>query len=72
MSKPNLLRSEAADFLTDSGYPITKFSLQKLASTGGGPTYQIFGNKSLYTPENLLAWARAKISAPRRSTSEAA
>jgi hypothetical protein len=72
MPKPNLLRSEAADFLTENGFPVTKFSLQKLASTGGGPIYQIWGNKALYTPPNLLTWAEAKLSAPRRSTSEAA
>jgi hypothetical protein len=71
MPKPYLLRSESADFLTDSGFKTTKFNLQKLASIGGGPVYRIFGNRALYTPEDLLKWASEKLSSPRRSTSEA-
>ena len=43
-----------------------------MATTGGGPPYQIFGNLALYTPDNLETYAQAKLSAPRRSTSEAA
>jgi hypothetical protein len=71
MAKPNLLRSEAAEFLTESGFPTTKNTLQKYASTGGGPIYRIFGNRALYAPEDLLKWASEKLSSPRRSTSEA-
>ena len=67
-----LLRPEAADFLTERGFHTTKFTLQKYATTGGGPVYRIFGNRSLYTRDDLLSWAEAKLSAPRRSTSEAA
>ena len=40
------------------------------ATTGGGPIYRIFGNRALYTPDDLLAWAEEKLSAPRRSTSD--
>ena len=65
-------RPEAAEFLADHGFPTTKNTLQKYATTGGGPVYRIFGNRALYTPEDLLDWADAKLSAPRRSTSEAA
>ena len=72
MSDNYLLRPEAADFLTDRGFPTTKNTLQKYATTGGGPVYRIFGNRSLYTPDDLLAWAKTKLSPPRRSTSEAA
>ena len=67
-----LHRPEAADFLTERGFHTTKFTLQKYATTGGGPVYRIFGNRSLYRGEDLIAWAEAKLSAPRRSTSEAA
>ncbi len=67
-----MLRPEAAEFLTDRGFPTAKNTLQKYATTGGGPVYRIFGNRALYTPEDLLDWADAKLSAPRRSTSEAA
>jgi hypothetical protein len=67
-----LNRADAADFLNEHGFPCTKFSLQKYATVGGGPVYRIFGNRALYMPADLMAWAEAKLSAPRRSTSEAA
>ena len=67
-----LLRPEAADFLTERGFHTTKFTLQKYATTGGGPVYRIWGNRALYTRDDLLTWAKAKLSEPRRSTSEAA
>ncbi len=67
-----LHRPEAADFLTERGFQTTKFTLQKYATVGGGPVYRIWGNRALYVPDDLLAWAEAKLSAPRRSTSEAA
>ena len=44
MDKPYLTRTEAADFLTGMGLPIARSQLQKLATTGGGPQYSIFGN----------------------------
>ena len=72
MSDRYLLRSESADFLTERGFPTTKFTLQKMATTGGGPVYRIWGNRALYTRGDLSAWAEAKLSPPRRSTSEAA
>ena len=65
-------RSEAADYITEQGVPCTKGTLQKLASTGGGPAYQLFGNRTLYTTENLDSWIDEKLSAPRRSTSDVA
>ncbi len=72
MSDPYLLRPESADLLTEHGFPTTKFTLQKYATTGGGPVYRIWGNRALYTRDDLLTWAKAKLSEPRRSTSEAA
>lgn len=67
-----LTRPEAADYLRGLGYPISKTTLQKKATTGGGPPYQIFGNKALYTRRNLARWAAEQLSALRTSTSEAA
>ena len=64
-------RAEAADYLTDRGFKTKKGTLQKYATTGGGPPYVRFGNKALYSPDNLDQWAEGKMSAPRRSTSEA-
>ena len=65
-------RREAADELTRRGLKTSWRTLQKLATTGGGPIYQIFGNRAVYTDENLDAYAEGKLSAPRRSTSEPA
>jgi hypothetical protein len=72
MRKRYLTRQEAASYLSERGLPVTKNTLQKLATIGGGPAYSIFGNRALYTTETLDYWAEARLSAPRRSTSEAA
>jgi hypothetical protein len=53
-------RKNVAAFLTEAGYPISWAHLQKLASTGGGPPYELFGNKAIYTDETSLAWAKAR------------
>jgi len=62
-------RQEAADHLSQRGYPIKKATLQKLASIGGGPNYRIFGNRALYSTDDLDAWVKAKIGPYRSSTS---
>lgn len=67
-----LTREEASAHLTERGLKITKTTLQKMATLGGGPAYAIFGSRAVYTPQDLDAWADAKLSAPRTSTSEAA
>jgi hypothetical protein len=72
MTREYLTRAEAAAYLTSRGLPITKNTLQKMATVGGGPLYQIFGFRALYTAPNLDTWAEEKLSKPRRSTSEAA
>jgi hypothetical protein len=72
MNKPYLTRQEAASYLSDRGLIVSKNTLQKFATAGGGPQYAIFGNRALYTPESLDNWANAKLTKPRKSTSEAA
>jgi hypothetical protein len=67
-----LTRKQSAEFLTEQGLTVTNTTLQKLASVGGGPEYRIFGNRAVYAPDELLAWAEAKLTASRKSTSEAA
>lgn len=70
---PRLLtRQQAAEFLTANGFPTSKATLAKRACLGGGPTYQDYNGKSMYSPENLLKWAESRLSAPRQSTSDAA
>lgn len=67
-----LTRAEAATYLTERGLRVSKNTLQKWATVGGGPQYRLFGNRALYTPEELIQWAEAKMTAPRGNTSEAA
>lgn len=66
-------RSELAAALTSAGFPISKYTLDTLASRpgkAGGPPYRIFGRTSLYDLDEALDWAEARMSAPRRHTSE--
>jgi hypothetical protein len=71
MNKRYLTRQESASYLSERGLLVSKNTLQKFATTGGGPEYSIFGNRALYTPQNLDAWAEARLTASRKSTSEA-
>ena len=66
-----LRRKQAAEYLRVKygvGAPAT---LAKLATIGGGPLFQRIGRIPVYTPENLDAWAIAKLGPPLRSTAEA-
>jgi len=66
-----LTRDEQAAYLTEKGLRVCKTTLQKIATTGNGPQYVIFGNRALSTPDWLDIWAESKLK-PRGSTSEAA
>jgi len=63
-------RKETADALTEAGYPVAEATLTTMASRGGGPPYQLFGPRALYKWGDSLDWARARLSAPRRSAAE--
>jgi hypothetical protein len=65
-------RKEAAQFLTSHGYRTAPATLAKLACLGGGPVFRSFGRKPLYQAADLLAWAEARTTPPRHSTSERA
>jgi hypothetical protein len=62
-------RKEAADHLTERGLRVSKGTLQKLVTVGGGPVYRRFGLRAVYLAADLDAWAESKLSAPRCSTS---
>ena len=66
-----LTRLEAASFLRTHGFPVASKTLSTMASRGGGPLYRRFGGRALYCAEDLLAWAEARCSPPRRSSAEA-
>ena len=63
-------RRQAADFLSIRGYRTAPATLAKLACIGGGPMFESFGRKPLYREADLIEWARAKTTGPRRSTSD--
>jgi hypothetical protein len=65
-----LTREQAAAALTAAGFPIKPKTLATKASRGGGPPFCRFGAKPLYRWADCLAWARSRLSAPMRSTSE--
>jgi hypothetical protein len=65
-----LRRTQAAKALTAAGFPVTETTLATKAVRGGGPLYRSFGRIPLYRWGDCLAWAEAKLSAPRSSTSE--
>jgi hypothetical protein len=65
-----LSRGEASDYLASRGFRVAKPTLAKYAVTGGGPTYRNFGTRVVYDPSDLDEWVKAKLTAPRRSTSE--
>ena len=66
-----LNRVEAARFLQERGFPVAARTLATMVSRGNGPTYRRFGQRAIYDPKDLLAWAEARCSPPRRSTAEA-
>ncbi|MBK8890579.1 MAG: helix-turn-helix domain-containing protein [Dechloromonas sp.] len=65
-----LSREDAALYLTEQrGLTVSKNTLQKWVTTGGGPEYQRFGKRAVYLESCLDAWAERKLSAPRCSSS---
>ncbi|HXP74281.1 MAG TPA: DNA-binding protein [Stellaceae bacterium] len=69
-TKEYLSRREASDYLKSRGLPVAVATLNKLACVGGGPVFQSFGRLPRYRPADLDAWAAARLSKPRRSTSD--
>lgn len=67
MDSKFLDRTEAAQYLAERGLRVSKGTLQKWATTGGGPVYRRFGNRAVYQANDLDAWALAKLSAPRHT-----
>jgi len=67
-----LSRADAAQYLTERGLPISKNTLQKYATTGGGPDYRRWGNRAVYSPDDLNDWIDRKLSEPMASTSKGA
>jgi hypothetical protein len=63
-------RKDAAQYLTALGFKTAPATLAKLACLGGGPSFRSFGRKPLYRETDLIAWAEARTTGLRRSTSD--
>lgn len=71
MKQAEYLRRKAAGEYLKSRYGFgSERTLAKLACVGGGPLFHKAANAAIYKPEDLDAWALAKIGAPQRSTSD--
>ena len=67
-----LTRLEAATFLSTRGFTVAPTTLSKYAVLGGGPPYEKFGRRPLYTERGLLAWVASKTGRGQRNTSDQA
>jgi hypothetical protein len=69
-SKTLLTRHACAAALSAAGFPTSPDTLATKASRGGGPPYQKYGNRPLYSWGEALAWAQSRLGPVVRSTSE--
>ncbi len=69
--RPRIRRSEVPAYMLEKhGIPVALKTLNKLATTGGGPAMQYAGRIPLYNIEDLDAWAAERLSKSVRSTAE--
>ncbi|CAO3447381.1 hypothetical protein [Azospirillum argentinense] len=72
LRKPRLRRWEASEYLgLVHGLTVATATLAKLASIGGGPSFQKNGRFPLYPTAELDRWANERLGRLIRSTSEA-
>lgn len=71
-TSPYLSPREASDYLKGQGLFVAPRTLNKYRCVGGGPEFVKFGRAVRYSREALDAWRDAKLSPPRRNTSETA
>ncbi|WP_414899364.1 hypothetical protein [Rhizobium cremeum] len=71
LGRPRLRRSEVPGYLFEKhGIPIAVATLNKMATTGGGPAMRYAGRIPLYDVEDLDRWAEQRLTNPVGSTSE--
>jgi hypothetical protein len=66
-----LRRKEAAEALSQAGFPISPDTLATMNTRGGGPPVEYWGRIPLYRWGTTLEWARSRLSRPVANTSEA-
>jgi hypothetical protein len=70
-SETLLRRKEAAEALSQAGFPISPDTLATMNTRGGGPLVEYWGRIPLYRWGTTLEWARSRLSRPFANTSEA-
>jgi hypothetical protein len=65
-----LSRKDTGRALRECGYPVADSSLETMAVRGGGPPFQKFGRRAIYTWGTTRDWAENRLTTPVRSTSE--
>lgn len=64
-----ITRKQASEYiLATHGVHVKPTTLAKLASIGGGPVFESFGNRPYYMPADLDQWVAARLTR-RASTS---
>src|SRR5262249_3374913 len=63
---------QASAFLAERGYKTASATLNKKRCVGGGPEFELFGRRPLYTEKALLEWVQARTTPHLRSTSDPA
>lgn len=65
-----LTRRQTAEALKKVGWPVTRSTLNTLATRGEGPLFDRFGQYAVYEWADALSWAQARAKGKRRSSSE--
>jgi hypothetical protein len=65
-----LSRSASAQFLTENGLPIAATTLAKKAVQGSGPPYQVWNGRATYDVDDLMKWAKNRLSPKFHNTAE--
>jgi hypothetical protein len=63
-------RKQLAEHLTAIGYPISRFTLDSLASRGGGPPYFLWRSIAIHEWGEALKWAQERLTAKRSTATE--
>ncbi|WP_273727505.1 hypothetical protein [Brucella gallinifaecis] len=71
IDRPRLRRKDVPEYLLSKfGIVLSRSTLAKLATNGGGPLMQYSGRIPLYHKDDLDDWANERLSPAVRSTSE--
>ena len=64
-------KPQASEYLTQTlGLPVAVKTLSKFITTGGGPEFQKFNTRVVYTQTALDEWAKSRLSRPYKHSSE--